>query len=166
MPKIGALSRVILEALGIVGICGGTALAVNALRPTGGLPLVRRSAYQILVPCPEVGGEVEGVPATTPWASEATTLVVDARSREAYARWHWPSARSLVFDYLSPVADGDLQWMAASRAKRVLVYGDGDNPDSGMELARLLSASGIRNVFFVEGGARGLCERSGKETCP
>jgi 3-mercaptopyruvate sulfurtransferase SseA len=40
-----------------------------------------------------------------------------------------------------------------SNAKRVIVYGDGDNPDSGREWARLLSGGGIRNVNFIDGGA-------------
>ena len=53
--------------------------------------------------------------------------------------------------------------IARSEAQRVFVYGDGDNPDTGEQLAREISGKGIRNVFFIEGGARTLQEHAEKK---
>jgi len=41
----------------------------------------------------------------------------------------------------------------------VLICGDGDDPDSGELLAQEIAASGIKNVFFVSGGAKALRAR-------
>jgi hypothetical protein len=37
-----------------------------------------------------------------------------------------------------------------------MVFGDGQDPDSGEQLARELAGRGIRNVRFVQGGAPAL----------
>jgi hypothetical protein len=57
---------------------------------------------------------------------------------------------------LAPTPPETIQEITQSGAKRVLVYGDGDAPDSGHQLGRELAAAGIRNITFVEGGAPAL----------
>ena len=49
-----------------------------------------------------------------------------------------------------------VETIAASGATRVVVYGDGGAPDSGEYLGREISGRGIKNVFFVTGGAPAL----------
>jgi rhodanese-related sulfurtransferase len=131
------------------------ALAFNALR-TDGIALVQTSEYDILVPCAEPGGEVAELNPADPLVSDPSSLLVDARSSEAFQAWHLPPAVSIPFDYLESTSAADLKKVTASRAARVVVYGDGDDPDSGRELAKELSGKGIRNVFVVVGGAPAL----------
>ncbi len=66
----------------------------------------------------------------------------------------------MPYDWLDPVPETVLRELArsiaASRATRVVVYGDGGRPDSGEHLGREISGRGIRNVAFVRGGAAAL----------
>jgi hypothetical protein len=143
-------------------------IAVNLLRSEG-LPFWATKPYDILVPCPEPGGEVREMPPGDPRIVSRDTFIVDARTKEAFANWHLENAESLTYDYLDPVPDAEIvalsRAIAASRAKRVAVYGDGLVPDTGEQLGKELSGKGIKNVFFVEGGAPAL-ENASKETAP
>jgi len=140
------------DALVALVVCAGVGSAVNALRPHG-LAFVQRTEYQILVPCPEGTGEAPGMAADDPAVWETRTLLVDARSAAEHGRWHAPGSTNLPFDYLEPAPKAAVQRLAGSGAARVVVFGDGGDPDSGEQLARELAGAGIRNVFFVEGGA-------------
>jgi hypothetical protein len=131
------------------------ALAFNAIRHDG-LAMVARAPYRILVPCPETAGDVEALLAADPRLAEGRTLLIDARSRAEYDRWHAPGATHVAFDYLAPTDPAVLRQIASSGSTRVVVYGDGDDPDSGEQLARELAGKGIRNVGYVPGGARAL----------
>ncbi|MBI5542587.1 MAG: rhodanese-like domain-containing protein, partial [Deltaproteobacteria bacterium] len=115
--------------------------------------------YAIHVPCPELSGHAEPLAATDPGLGEEGALVLDARSAAEFAAWHLPRARSLPYDYLEPVAPRELGAVVSSGASRVVVYGDGADPDSGQELAKEIAARGVRNVFYVEGGAPALRAR-------
>jgi rhodanese-related sulfurtransferase len=88
--------------------------------------------------------------------------VVDARSGAEFEAWHHPRARSIPFDYLEPVSKAHLDALLAARASAIVVYGDGADPDSGQELAKELAGLGLRNVFFVQGGAPALGGAEGK----
>ncbi|MBN2575480.1 MAG: rhodanese-like domain-containing protein [Deltaproteobacteria bacterium] len=129
--------------------------AVNALRPSG-IPFVQKTEYQILVPCPEGSGEAPGMAPNDPSLWEPRTLLVDARPASEHQRWHPQGARHLPFDYLEPAPKAEVERIASSGAARVVVFGDGGNPDTGEQLARELAGAGIRNVFFVQGGAEPL----------
>jgi len=153
------VSRIVLEA-GVIGLlCSGLGVAFNALRP-GGIPLVARAEYEILVPCPEPGGEAEALSTGDPALIDEHTFVVDARPAEHVSQWRFRDAMSVPYDYLAPTPPRILRDLARaiarSRAQRVVVYGDGDDPDSGEQLAREISGHGIRNVGFVIGGAPAL----------
>lgn len=138
--------------------CSVVGLVVNAVRP-GGIPLIAEADYELFVPCPEPLGEVEGLDPRDPRIAEGRALRIDARSPEEYAQWHWPDAQNVPFDYLEGIAEATLRRIAASGAVRVVVYGDGLDPDSGRELARELAGRGVRNVFYVRGGAPALRDR-------
>jgi hypothetical protein len=138
-------------------------LLVNLARPQGGIPLVQQSEYQILVPCPEGSGEAPALAADAPELREARTMLVDARSAAEYAQGHWPGAINLPFDYLDPAPPAEVKKIASSGAARVAVFGDGGDPDSGEQLARELAGAGIRNIFFVAGGAPALDKVSKRE---
>lgn len=148
IARDAAVAAVGLSLLGV---------AVNAVRP-GGIPLVATEEYEVFVPCPEPMGEVEGVPPGDPRLGDRRTLVVDARDPAAFAQWHLPGAWPIPFDYLEGVADEVVRRVASSGAAQVVVYGDGDDPDSGREMARELAGRGVRNVFYVMGGFRALKE--------
>lgn len=143
------------DAAVLLGASVAVGLAFNFLRPSG-LPLVASRPYAIFAPCPETRGEVEAVEAGDERISDGTTLIVDARSEEAFAAWHLPSAMNVPYDFLEAVGEDELERVARSGAKRVVVYGDGEDPDSGRELAREIAGKGIRNVMVVVGGAPAL----------
>jgi hypothetical protein len=144
---------VLLDGVIVTAICAAAALAFNALRP-GGIPVVQKKAYDILVPCPEKVGEVKSMsPAEFARLDMKKILLIDARESVQFKAWHMTSAMSVPFDYLMPVTDENLRKIAAARAAMVVVYGDGLDPDSGRELGREISGRGIRNVHFIKGGA-------------
>jgi rhodanese-related sulfurtransferase len=146
--------------------CAAVASIVNAVRPDG-IAFIENKQYEIFVPCPEPIGEVEPMSPVVFLGMKDydNVLIIDARSEDAYETWRFPGATHIEFDYLLPVCMGKLKEIAGSGAQKVIVYGDGRSPDNGRELGRELSGNGIKNVFFVEGGAPAL--RKGKsESAP
>jgi hypothetical protein len=158
-------ARVLRDAALIGAACALVALVVNAVR-AGGIPLVRREPYPILVPCPEVRGEVTEIDAADPSVRDPATLLVDARPRHEHERWHLERAVNVPYDWLEPVAPAEVRAVAASLARRVVVYGDGLDPDSGRQLGVELSSKGIRNVLVVRGGAPALGSLSAVTPAP
>ena len=140
------------DALFVLVACAAAGTATNALRP-GGIAFVQRSEYEILVPCPEGSGDAQAIPADDAAVWETRTLLVDARLAAEHQRWHPTGAITVPFDYLEPTSPEKVRRIASSGAARVVVFGDGGNPDSGEQLAREIAGKGIRNVRFVEGGA-------------
>jgi rhodanese-related sulfurtransferase len=149
------VTAVVRDALVAVAACSAIGLAVNALRANG-IPLVQKEPYPILVPCPEAGGHADAIQPGDPVLREAGSLLVDARAETDFAAWHPTGAIHVPYDYLEPTSSATLNRITASRAKRVIVYGDGGDPDSGEQLAREIAGKGIRNVGFLVGGAGAL----------
>lgn len=146
---------IVRDAVFVLLLSVSLGLLVNFVRPHG-IPLIQKSEYQILVPCPEGAGEAPAMAAEAPEVQEARTLRVDARTPAEHAAWHPAGALNLPFDYLTPAPSAEVKRIASSGAARVVVFGDGNDPDSGEQLARELAGAGIRNVFFVAGGAPAL----------
>lgn len=148
-------SIVIRDCLIVVVVSAGLALATNALRSSGSIALVADKDYQILVPCPEyVGKPARFLQPHQLKVEQGTDLIVDAREKTAYNQWHLPGAISIPYDYLEP--NPEERKILDTRARRVVVYGDGDSPDSGQQLANAISGKGLKNVFYVKGGAPAL----------
>ena len=145
------------DACGVVVLSAILALAVNAVRKDG-IPLVATQEYVIFVPCPEPGGEVTPLPPAEIRWGDARELLIDARTDASFVDWHAADAVNVPFDFLEPVPDETVAALVATRSRRVVVYGDGGNPDTGEELARELSGRGMRNVHFVPGGSAALRE--------
>jgi len=152
----GALVVTVRDAAIVVVLSAVLAISVNAARATGAIPLVAEREYQVLVPCPEHEGEAEAVDAMAVRLGEKGMLLVDAREAEDFAAWHALGAVSIPYDFLEPTSPELLQKVLSSRAQKVVVYGDGGDPDSGQQLAQELSGQGIRNVVYVKGGAPAL----------
>jgi rhodanese-related sulfurtransferase len=152
------LARACREAAVVAALAACAGLAFNAIRP-GGLPLFAAAPYETMVPCPEPGGEVAAVEPSEARAGGGT-LLIDARDVAAFAAGTVPGALNVPYDWLDPTPEESLRALArsvaATGARRVLVYGDGGRPDSGEHLARELSGRGIKNVSFVRGGAPAL----------
>ena len=53
--------------------------------------------------------------------------------------------------------------VARTGAKNVVVYGDGDDHDSGREWARMLAGARLKNIHYVLGGAPALRKAPAKE---
>jgi hypothetical protein len=139
----------------VVAGCGLVALATNAVR-AGGIPLIQQEDYAILVPCPETVGHVDAIDPRMALPNGSRILWIDARGRQDYGEWHAPGAWNLTFDYLAPSDPAAVARVASSGAREVVVYGDGQDPDSGEQLARELAGKGIRSVRFIAGGAPAL----------
>jgi len=156
---VGAFARALAEASALTLASAAVALGVNCVRDDR-LPLVAREHYTILVPCPEPVGEAKPLAPRDPKVVAADTLVIDARSKEEFQRWHLRGAMHLEFDWLGPPPDKEValvaKKMAASRTRNIVVYGDGGDPDTGREWARLLSGARLKNVHYVTGGAAAL----------
>ena len=158
MPGVTAAPRtVVRDALIVLAACAAVGSAVNLARPHG-IPFVQKTEYQILVPCPEGSGEAPGLAPSDASIWEPRTLLVDARPAAEHAAWHPSGALHLPFDYLAPAPKTEVGKIASSGRARVVVFGDGADPDSGEQLARELAGKGIRNVSFVQGGAKPLQE--------
>ena len=151
----GWIVTTVRDALLVVLICTGLALLFNVTR-RGGLPLIAEEAYEILVPCPEPVGEVDGMAPDDGRLTDPATLLIDARSGAAFHAWQAPGARHVAFDYLDPTPQEEIRQIASSGARQVAVYGDGEHPDSGHQLAREIAGQGIRNIYYVRGGAPAL----------
>ncbi|HNZ21629.1 MAG TPA: rhodanese-like domain-containing protein [Polyangiaceae bacterium] len=158
-PTRGVLREIVRDAVIVTALSALVAVGVNALREEG-IRWVQQEEYDILVPCPEPVGEPEVMKGDDARMSDGKSLLLDVRSKQEYDAWHVSGARSQPFDWLGPPVDEEVKTVAkqvaASRAQRVIVYGDGDDPDSGKEWAKLLSGANIKNVFYVEGGAPSL----------
>lgn len=159
-------SSAVRESLLVVGIASAVGLVVNGFFNPNGIPLLAEREYEILVPCPEPGGEVTPASAVEALTDSERAFWMDARSTQDFNRWHHPAAVNVTYDYLDPTPNPIIEKIARniarSRAQRVFVYGDGDDPDTGEQLAREISGKGIRNVFFIRGGAPALQEQGGK----
>lgn len=142
------------DALLVTILAAAVGLAFNWMNKDG-IPLVAERPYEIFVPCPEPLGEVKPVRPGDALLKERIVLI-DARPKAEYERWHAPGAMHLEFDYLSPVSPDAVRRVAATGALAVVVYGDGGSPDSGQELARELAGRGVRNVHYLRGGAPAL----------
>ena len=141
------------DAAVVVALSTVLALVSNWLHPTTRIPLVAEREYQVLVPCPEFEGKAATAISPADLRSGEGTMLVDAREEEAFKAWHAPGAVCVPYDYLEPTPTVLIAKVLEARARRVVVYGDGDDPDSGQQLANELSGKGIRNVSYVKGGA-------------
>jgi rhodanese-related sulfurtransferase len=158
------LAGTVREAAAVAGASALVALVANAVRPSS-LPLVARVPYETLVPCPEPGGPVLALEPGDPAIASERSFLVDGRGAAEYHAHHLPAAVNAPFDWLEPLPEDRLHELAraiaTSRATRVVVYGDGGRPDSGEYLGREISGRGIKNVYFVRGGAPALLSGGG-----
>lgn len=141
--------------------CGASviALAVNIFHPKS-IPFIATDAYETMVPCPVQEGHVTPIAASASELVEKGVFLVDAREESEFHKWHPKGALLLTYDFLDPIPPENIREMAkriaAKRATKVLVYGDGANPDTGELLGIDISAAGINNVFYIKGGADAL----------
>lgn len=139
-------------------------LLSNFVHPEG-IPFVAEKNYQTLVPCPVAGGKVTALAPGDAVLRSSETFLIDAREENEFRSWSLPGAMNVPYDYLDPTPAKVLKEIAgriaSSGARRVVVIGDGQQPDSGKWLGKEISGKGIKNVFFVEGGAKALQAASG-----
>ena len=147
--------KIVFEAFLFAVGFSALGVVVNLVR-SDGIPLVPRAPIEIFVPCKEVSGEVKVLDPSDSLVFSEETFLIDAREKEAYEEWHISGAKNIPFDYLEGVDDAEVREIVRSSKKFVVVYGDGQDPDSGEQLAKELAGKGIRNVHFVKGGAKAL----------
>jgi len=152
-----AMKSLIRDTLVVLLLSGLVAVAVNLFRPNP-LPWVADQDYETMVPCPEPLGEVDEITVESDIILDDKTLLIDAREKDEFELGSVPKAVSVPFDWLDPVPEEKVAELVKTRAARVVVFGDGLDPDSGRELARELAGRGMRNVSFVKGGAKALFE--------
>ena len=153
------LAVVLRDAIMLSAVSVMVGLLINLVHPNA-IPYVATTEYETVVPCPVAGGEVTAIEADDPSLQDDTTLFVDARTSEEYQRIHYRDAVNVTYDYLEPTPEQTLKELArkltSSKAHRVVVYGDGDEPDTGEQLGKEISGFGVKNVYFVRGGAPAL----------
>ncbi len=152
---------VLRDAVIITLIAVVVGLLSNELRE-GGIPLVQKTEYQILVPCPETVGEAPAMSPDDPALREPGTLLIDARPAADFTKDHLEGSRSVPYDYLMPTDPAAVKDILKSGAKRVVVIGNGGDPDPGEHLAKELAGKGIRNVYFVRGGLPAIRAAGGR----
>ena len=154
-----ALARSLKEAVLITAGCAVFALLGNLVHPER-IPYIADQEYEILVPCPEPGGEVLPINPGDSVLADSGLFFIDARLKTAFDAWHFREAVNVTYDYLDPTPKETLirlaKDIAHSKAKKVIVYGDGDLPDTGEQLGKEISGYGIKNVHFLKGGAPAL----------
>jgi hypothetical protein len=157
--SVELVKRTLGEACVVALASALVALSVNAAR-SNGLPLVASKEYTTIVPCPEPVGDAKPLGPEDEIVVARDTLLIDARTQLEFEAWHLPGAMHLEFDWLGPPPDKEVATVAARVAARgyrhIVVYGDGADPDSGREWARLLAGARIKHVYFVAGGAPAL----------
>jgi hypothetical protein len=156
------MGNALRDAVLIAGLSAVLALLVNLVHPER-IPFVAEQEYETMVPCPVFGGEVVPLDPGDPALHADQTFVVDARAKAEHDDWHFGDAMNVPYDYLDPTPEDVIQELARriarSRAQRVVVYGDGQRPDTGEQLGKEISGHGIKNVHFVKGGAPSLREQ-------
>jgi rhodanese-related sulfurtransferase len=147
------------DAVLITAAAGAVGVLVNLFHPEK-IPYIAEEEYDTLVPCPEPGGEVTPLEANDTLVRAGDSFVVDARRKAEHQAWKLRDAMNIPYDYLEPIPDEALlelmRQIQKSGAKRLVVYGDGKDPDSGEQAGKEISGKGIKNVFFVKGGAPAL----------
>jgi hypothetical protein len=155
--------QVARDALIIVVASSAVGMVVNLFHPNQ-IPWIAEEEYETLVPCPVSGGPVEPLEPSDAALKGSAIFFVDARPAEAFTGFHAQGAVNVPYDYLDPTPKEVLEKLARdiarSGAQRVVVYGDGEDPDTGEELGKEISGFGIKNVHFVRGGAPALEEAS------
>ncbi len=158
-PQFTTLKKSLAEAGFITAGVMIFAVLINLLHPNR-IPYVAEAEYETMVPCPVQEGHVTAMDATGDMLKQKDILFVDARDEPEFEKWHYPGALRLTYDYLDPIPESELKQMARriaqERATRVIVYGDGADPDTGKLLGIDISASGINNVGYIRGGASAL----------
>lgn len=154
------VSRVVIALCAIAvfgfGCQGGQEHENKADERPGGTRVMRAEVdpCTLAEPCEEAAAEVESIPVGDPRMDAA--LIIDARESDDFASWSYPGARSVVYDFLEPPSASVVHELAAKDVPLIIVYGDGDNPDTGESLARDLARYGVPNVYFFDGGAPAL----------
>jgi hypothetical protein len=160
------MKRIFLDAVSITVVFSIMGLVVNAWFHPHPLEFIADEPYETMIPCPVPGGDAVALSSKDERLLAQDSFIIDARGRSAFAAWHLWGAMNVPFDYLDPTPPEVLgevaRKVASSRARRVVVYGDGQNPDTGEQLAKELSGKGIKNIFFVEGGAGAIMRDRGR----
>ncbi len=151
------LKQSFLEAVVIAVIASSVAIIVIFFHPEP-IPLIARQKYLTIVPCPVSGGSVK--PAAVEDLKKHKVYIIDARYKDEFVNWHYKNAKLMTYDYLDPIPEKKLkklaQDIAETGSKSVIVYGDGDNPDTGELLAKDISGQGIKHVYYLKGGIGSL----------
>ncbi|MCX7958740.1 MAG: rhodanese-like domain-containing protein [Deltaproteobacteria bacterium] len=131
------------------------ALIINIFHPHR-IPLFASKPYEIYVPCPEKSGTISEITVEELPSILNKSVIIDARSREEFEKWHFAGAINIEYDYLTPICPKKIKWIISQKKQYVIVYGDGEEPDSGRELAKEISGNGVKNVFYIQNGIKGL----------
>ncbi len=155
MQGLSDLFRIIRNSVIITIVVSVLAIIINFIHPNR-IPLVAKQPYEIYVPCPDTTGEVKEIDTKEFFSLSGESAVIDARIREEFEKWHFGGAVNIPYDFLAPVCPLKIKEIIAMKKKYVIVYGDGEEPDSGKELAKEIAGKGVRNVYYLRGGIKNL----------
>ncbi|MGC9042974.1 MAG: rhodanese-like domain-containing protein [Myxococcota bacterium] len=155
MQGLKGFIRLVRNSIIIALIVTISSVIINFIHPHR-IPFFATRHYEIYVPCPDTKGEIKEITVDEFLKMESESIIVDARSRADYEKWHFKDAINIEYDFLTPVCPIKIKEIINQKRRYVLVYGDGGEPDSGKELAKELATNGINNVFFLKGGVKEL----------
>jgi len=138
-----ALLIVLLAALVGLAVNGQLLWRVLSGRTLNTVPAIVDGPVDTILPLPVELAEVREL-------QGSTTLLIDARSREAFAEGHLPGARSLPRGEEVPGVGALLAEVPLSTS--LIVYCSGYDCNDSFELAERLIAAGYRQVRIYEGG--------------
>jgi len=164
--KLRVALRIALQALIILLVAAGVAIASNAAR-SDGIPLVADVEYDIFAPCADSDAESQAATAKDLGAGGAAILYVDARPAEAFGAERAKGAVNAPYSVLFGAAPEAIQAVKAEavarNVKEIVVYGDlaepgsdGGTVDVANPLAEQLVESGLPGVKHIAGGLPAL----------
>jgi rhodanese-related sulfurtransferase len=142
---MNALTRFSLQTVAIVAISVGLGVSFNATRP-GSLPLVYAQESQVQLDAET--GEISLKDATLLFVSKRAVFL-DARDADSFAEGHIEGALSMPPDYFG---EDYPKFESQLTGKIVITYCDGERCHLSHDLADLLKARGVQEVFVLING--------------
>ena len=155
------LQRMAFQAIAVLAVSAGVALFFNVARKDR-LPLVMPFPPEYR--CSSPAGTASAINTSSALAAfgKRTSIFVDARSKEEFAKGHIETAVHMPYLFVEPVAAEAIAFLL--KHQRVIVYCNTEGAEVSSLMAGELSHSGVKGARYLEGGFLKWAEAGGKYT--